>query len=150
MMLGNGNSKNSQDFDLNLAPVIDCLTVLIAFMLASATFLSIGILDAGIAAAGNTATDVTPPPVNIAIELSAGEKVVVKLSGKSNQSYPISRKGEGWDYDSLSALLKDIKTRWPGVNAATLIADNSVQYKDVVKAMEVIRKDLPAVLLGGF
>ena len=44
-----------KDFDLNLAPIIDCMTVLITFMLASASFLSIGILDAGVAAAGATA-----------------------------------------------------------------------------------------------
>jgi biopolymer transport protein ExbD len=50
MSVGGGNS---QDADINLAPIIDCFTVLIAFMLVSASFLSIGVLDAGIAAAYN-------------------------------------------------------------------------------------------------
>ena len=36
----------SLDFELNLAPIIDCLVVLITFMLASASFLSISIFDA--------------------------------------------------------------------------------------------------------
>ena len=43
------DSKNSLDFELNLAPIIDCFTVLIAFILISASFASINILDAGIA-----------------------------------------------------------------------------------------------------
>ena len=38
----------SQDFDVNITPIIDSFTVLITFMLASASFLSVGIFDAGI------------------------------------------------------------------------------------------------------
>jgi biopolymer transport protein ExbD len=55
MISGGGGSPGrkskgaSQDFDLNLAPIIDCITVLIAFILISTSFISIGLLDAGIA-----------------------------------------------------------------------------------------------------
>lgn len=144
-----------QDFDLNLAPIIDCLTVLIAFMLASATFLSIGILDAGVAAAGATATDsAAPPPINVTIELGLDHALTLKVSGKENQNVKIAEvgaQGKGdWNYNELTQNLKSLKTRYPSVNAVTLAADNSIQYMEIVKSMELIRHTMPVVLLGGF
>jgi biopolymer transport protein ExbD len=147
---GGGRGSQSQDFELNLASIIDAFTVLIAFMLASASFLSIGILDAGVAAAGATAAAGTPPSINVTIELAPDSRMVVKTTGKSQASTPITAKSGTWDYDSLTSALGQLKTKYPDVNAVTLVADNVVQYKDVVKAMEVTRKTLPVVLLGGF
>jgi biopolymer transport protein ExbD len=46
MFVGGESGKKSREFDLNLAPIIDCLTVLITFLLASAAFLAIGQLTA--------------------------------------------------------------------------------------------------------
>src|SRR4051812_36631719 len=112
MNVGSGGS-DSQDFELNLASLIDCFTVLITFMLASASFLSIGLLDAGIAAAGATsAAKSEPPPVNIAIELAKDESFVIKITGKENRTVPISAKGGHWDLEGLALGLTEVKGRW--------------------------------------
>lgn len=151
MMMGSeGGSNSSQDFELNLASIIDCLTVLIAFILASASFLSIGILDAGIAAAGTAQSDSTPPAVTVTVELGKDHAMQVKLSGKANATTPIAAKAGAWDHEKLTLELQAIKEKWKDVNAAILSADNSIEYKDVVKSMETIRKTMPAVMLGGF
>lgn len=154
MMIGSesGGSRGaqSQDFELNLASIIDCLTVLIAFILASASFLSIGILDAGVAAAGTTATDSTPPPITITVELDQWQKITLKVTGKSTSTTPIAARNGAWDYESLTQSLASLKQKWPSANAAILTAENDVEYRNVVKSMEVIRKTLPVVLLGGF
>jgi biopolymer transport protein ExbD len=151
-MSGSGPSgSGGQDFELNLASIIDCFTVLIAFMLASASFLSIGILDAGVAAAGaQAATSDKPPSVNLTVELAKDHKMVLKLSGKSTSNTPIEAKSGAWNYEELGRSLASTKGRFSDLNAVTLTADNSIEYKDVVKAMEAIRKTIPVVLLGGF
>lgn len=148
---GQDSGKGGQDFDLNLAPIIDCLTVLIAFMLASATFLSIGILDAGVAAASASPSDnATPPPVNVVIELGLDHALTLKVTGKENQNLKITQAGKDWNYAELTQNLKALKTRYPTVNAVTLSAENHVEYIEVVKSMELIRQTMPVVLLGGF
>jgi biopolymer transport protein ExbD len=161
MSIGGPGGSGNQDFDLNLAPIIDCMTVLITFMLASASFLSIGILDAGVAAAGATAvTDQAPPPVNVAVEIGKDQNFVVHVTGKETLNIPIAR-GNGqataqnsaaspYDYDNLTRQLASIAGRYTAVKAVTLSADNSVEYQDIVKAMDVVRKTMPVVLLGGF
>lgn len=145
-----GGKGGSQDFDINLAPIIDCLTVLITFILASASFLSIGILDAGIAAAGTAAKDAPPPAVNVTVELASAKNLVVKVQGKANSSQTIAAKDGDYDLDALKENLGGVKSHWPEVNAVVLTADNGVEYRYVVKTMESIRKTIPAVMLGGF
>lgn len=149
--IGGGRGGESQDFELNLASIIDCFTVLIAFMLASTAFLSIGILDAGVAAAGNTATDNSPPPpVNLEVVMSNTKTMSIKVTGKTNSNFSVSAKDGTWNLAEMNEKLAGLHQQWPTVNAITLTADNTVEYQDVIKTMDSVRKTIPVVLLGGF
>lgn len=151
MSAGVSSGGNSQDVELNLASIIDCFTVLIAFMLASASFLSIGILDAGVAAAGAQAAPGTPPSVNVTVELGTAGKLAVKLSGKASSTINLPALADGKsDYEGLTRSLASAHSKYTDIAAVTLTADNNTEYKEVVKAMEQIRKTIPVVLLGGF
>ncbi len=133
----------AQDFELNLASIIDCFTVLITFMLASASFISIGILDAGITAGGTVLKESVSPEVILTIELKNSQTILIKTQGKKNHSDEIV-------YEKLSQSLLELKSHWPNLSSATLIAENQIEYQDVVKTMDQIRKIIPAVMLGGF
>src|SRR3989338_6075956 len=90
----NKPGSQSQDFELNLASIIDCFTVLVTFLLASSAFLSIGILDAGIAAGGSTTPDNKAAPlVQLALDLLPGHKMEVRVTGKVNQTISIPSDG---------------------------------------------------------
>jgi biopolymer transport protein ExbD len=163
-----GPRAQSQDFELNLASIIDCLTVLIAFVMISTSFVSIGILDAGVAAGGETAVTQAPAPVNLTITLKADHSISLKLAGKVTSETKVAAPAKGkegaegkdakgvkgandaWDYKALSEQLAEVKRKWPTLNGAVLVADNAVPYRDVVKSMEAARKSIPAILLGGF
>lgn len=147
---GGGRGSQSQDVELNLASIIDCFTVLIAFMLVSAAFVSIGILDAGVAAAGAQSAGNTPPSVQVTVELSAGHKLSLKTLGKETKTYELPAKDGAWDHAALQEQLTGLKQRYNDIAAVTLVADNAIEYKEVIKAMEMTRKVIPVVLLGGF
>ena len=119
-------------------------------MLVSASFLSIGILDAGIAATGATSTNATPPAVSVTVELKKDLSYRVKLSGKENRSVAVAAKDGTPDYDAMAAHLATMKQKWPVLSGATLSAENEVEYSNVVRSIEATRKQLPAVMLGGF
>ena len=149
--LGSGYGRNkSQDFELNITSIIDSFTVLIAFMLASASFLSVSVFDAGISAAGAAPASPVVPSINVSVLLAHDQGVTVKLSGKATSSLAVPAKAGRFDYEGLAAQLAGLKAKYPDVVAATLIAESTVEYRDVVRAMEVTRKSLPYVLLGGF
>ena len=148
---GGSGKHHSQDFELNITSIIDTFTVLITFMLASASFLSIGIFDAGISAGGDQATHVKPPEVNVEVALSRDHSFAIKLTGKVTSTIHVAATKAGdWDLDGLTSQLGGVKGRFASVQAATLSAENLVEYKDVIRAMESTRKTLPYVLLGGF
>lgn len=149
-----GKATN-QDFELNLAPVIDCFTVLIAFIMVSTTYAAIGIMDAGVAAGGESKASATPPPVQITVEMKVDRSLRVKVSGKANRDVPVAPlKGEGgaadWNHKAMNEQLAGLRASWPAVGVVTLVADNTIPYKDVIGTMEAVRKTMPSILLGGF
>jgi biopolymer transport protein ExbD len=150
MSIGPIEGSQSQEVDLNLAPILDAFVVLIAFMLASASFLSIGILDAGVAAPSSAPLDTTPPPVNISITIKGQDRFYIEVTGKAKQNITIAATANGLNYGELKSHLTQIKNQWPTVDALTLSADNRIEYRKVVKAMDEARKVIPVVLLGGF
>jgi biopolymer transport protein ExbD len=141
MSVGGGNS---QDADINLAPIIDCFTVLIAFMLVSASFLSIGVLDAGIAAATPAPQNTPPPPVQIEVLIKANHTFEIRLTGKEKRNISVSQ------IDGLPSELNALKSKYSTVSGATLSAENGVEYKEVIQTMDITRKSFAAVALGGF
>ena len=145
-----GRRLEGQDFELNLASIIDCFTVLIAFMLASASFVSIGILDAGVAAASATQTGGAPPSLQLTIALKSDHTAELQVTGKIKRMQSIPALGNEWDYATLSKQLGQLKAQVPDLQAVTLVADNTLPYREVIKSMELIRKTIPVVLLGGF
>ena len=80
-----------QDFELNIASIIDCFVVLIAFILISTSFFSIGILDAEVSGGGADAS-VAKAEETAVIELKADHSILVKHGTGRNASTRIDRK----------------------------------------------------------
>lgn len=131
------------DFEIQLAPIIDCFVVLITFMLASASFLSISIFDAGytpVQAVG----DPKPPPVTVTMTIKSGQRIVIEVDGKERSKQEKHSPAEAGEF------LKGIKGRYPALDSVTLSAEDGIPYEELVKTMEVIRPVMPGIVLGGF
>ncbi|HTL11945.1 MAG TPA: biopolymer transporter ExbD [Bdellovibrionota bacterium] len=139
-----GPIEGGQDVELNLAPIIDAFTVLIAFMLVSASFLAVGVLDAGVAAGGKATDKAKPPAITLHLHLQADQKIRLETTGQQTVKLTLTSE------DELKGQLNKLKTRFPDVKTAILSADDAVAYEDVIKEMAVIRASFPGVLLGGF
>lgn len=133
----------SLDFDLNLAPIIDCFTVLITFMLASASFLSISIFDAGFTSS-EVQGDPTPPPITVTMHLKKDGSLQVITKGQLESTNTFQNPEE------TAEALRQLREKYPGVESMTITADAEVEYEPIVKAMEKTRKYMPGMVLGGF
>jgi biopolymer transport protein ExbD len=138
----------SQDFDLNLAPIIDCFTVLIAFMLASASFLAIGIFDAG-AAASSAANSGQPPAIRIEAQLDMNKTIDLHVEGKVNLRKKIPPRDGTYDRAALIAEIGELRNRFPDTKGMVLRAEDDVEYAEIIAAMEGLKKKIPSVMLGG-
>lgn len=132
------------ELELNLAPVIDCLTVLIGFVMISASFAGTRLLDVNLGAGAETTTARRSPPVKAEILLAPNGLMRLAVSGQER------RRMEVRNASQLTELLTELKRRWPELNGATVVAQDSVDYRSVVSVMDTVRRLLPAVTLGGF
>lgn len=131
---------SSQDFELNLAPIIDCFTVLITFLLATASFLSIGFLEARAAAQRAESGVAQEPRAILRVRLiEPGEAFEFDLSGRRAR-FPVAE---------LEMRAKEWKAAHPQLETATLEAEDAIEYKTVVDAMDKLRTAIPVIQLSG-
>lgn len=143
-----GNTQAcSQEVELNITSIVDCFTVLITFMLASASFLSIGFFEAATIGPGEPGKE-TPPPIEITVTLRKDFTYLIKVTGKASRERRLEAASGAWNHDALAGELASLKNTWPTVTSVALMAENGVTYKSLIESMDRIRKQLPLVLLG--
>jgi biopolymer transport protein ExbD len=151
-----GPVEGGSDVELNLAPIIDCFTVLITYLLVTASFLSLAALDVGVSASGAgtpppAKVDNTPPPMVMSLEAMANGDVKVNVrGGVSGREYPyvITNLGGQRDPDRLLAKLEEIKKKWPTISDASISAEPAVIYKDLVQVIKKVQEAMPKVLIS--
>jgi biopolymer transport protein ExbD len=149
MNVSSGDGKGG-DVDLNLAPIIDCFTVLIIFLLASASFLSIGILSVSAALPGQGASQEKPPSITVEVELTTKNDVKIHVTGKTKVDRSIASKAGEINTTDLMREVEGLQAQWPDTKGLILSAEDEVPYSQVVRVMELARVKFPAILLGGF
>jgi len=141
---------SDQDFDLNIAPIIDCFTVLIAYLLISASFISIGFFDVGVSTTSEVTAPTQPPAPQemMSVAIGAGESLEVKLSGPEIATIEVPGKGGHRDYDGLMAQVRAARSRWPALTDASVKADSQIEYREVIQTIEQLKKEVPKVFVG--
>ena len=140
---------SEQDFDLNITPIIDCFTVLIAYLLISASFVSIGFFEVG---ASTTAEVTTPTQTTVqeslTVGLGAAGVLELKLTGPETQTIALPARAGRWDFEGLVAAAAKIHNRLPSLNEASVTAGSKVEYREVIHAIEALKKEIPKVFVG--
>ena len=143
-MISPTGQDGGQDFELNLASIIDCLTVIIAFLLLSSSFVSYGALDTAVAAPqreGAASTAQQPQALSLTVKILENNRAELLLSGTAHERRTLSR-------SDLLTELKTVQGKYPGLSGMVLTAERRVNYSEVIHAMDDARKVFPAVALG--
>jgi biopolymer transport protein ExbD len=141
-----------QDFELNLASIIDCFTVLITYLLVSASFITLGTFDVTVATPSDQAEETDPPPpeVSLAIRLAEDSGLELELSGREQRRLEVPARSPGSiDLDGLDARLQELKNAYPALDGAQVSAHDTVRYRNLVQVIEHSRAVLPKVALSG-
>jgi len=147
-MSANLGNNSGQEVDLNITPIIDCFTVLITFLLASASFLSIGFFEAytpGVTASAET----LEPDVEVILKVNSKQIVEVKLKGKINNSTQFSIT-EPLALEKMEKIIEKIREEKLTLNQILLTAENDVPYQNLIKVMDTLQKSSIPVVMGDF
>lgn len=141
----------NEDVELNLASIIDCFTVLITYLLVSASFIAMGAFDVNVLTprpAGEISKD---PTLNLSLKLLSSHEMQMKLESATHQDdleVKIPPTDKGLDKEVMLTQLVEIKKKWPDLENAVLSSSGSIEYAEIVQVIEATKKLIPAVSLG--
>lgn len=148
-----GGRGRSTNLELNLVPFIDLMSVLITFLLISAVWTQVSMIQLGASFASPRDPEQeikTPPPLeDLVLKLEIRNKGYVLFVGKDVRSIP-KLKGE-YDKDSLIADLIKVKQMYPDKGNIKMAIEDAIIYDHVVSAMDIGLKAgfSPELLTGG-
>lgn len=141
-----GRGGRSISLEPNLVPFIDLMSVLITFLLISAVWTQVQMIQMGSSMYSQSLEDTDPPPPTPQAEVVL--KVEVKSSGFGlvigNQNFLLPKLGDGsFDEAGLRAQLQRVKELYPQKIDATLAVADDIPYEFMIRTMDQI-------LLTGF
>jgi biopolymer transport protein TolR len=139
-----GDGSRSTTVDLNLVPIIDLMSVCIIFLLITAVWTQVSMIQIGSSIYGKKNEDdqaEPPPKVEIPFRLdvmNTGYRVIV---GHQTMSFP--KVNGNYDNDKLTAELKKVKELYPEKVDAVVTVQDDLPYESLISGMD-------ALLVAGF
>ena len=131
--------KESLEMDimeiLNLTPMMDVLTVLVVFLLITAVFTSIAVMDLNVPT--NTGEAVSSKP-NFAIEVIVRRSGLEIANGSSVEA-AIPKIDGKYDLKKLTEMLISLKAQYPKKEDATVLMEPKIEYDYLVQVMDAVR-----------
>jgi biopolymer transport protein ExbD len=130
--------------DVNLIPFIDLMSVCIIFLLLTAVWTQVSMIQIGSSVYGkkNDVTQAEPPPrPEVAFRMDVVDSGYILNVGKSRTDIP--RKNGLFDRDGLYKALVTIKQQYPDKNDAIIAMADELTYEELIRGMDTL-------LLAGF
>ena len=133
-----GGGKKSVDFQLNLIPCIDLLSVLISFLLFTSVWTQVAKIDVK-QTPNLPSDDPTPPPPD---EAKLNLTVLIKATGytvsaKGVVVKEIEKKGDTYDVTTLSEALKQVRAEHPENEEIQVTCEDKVPYQELITVMDI-------------
>jgi biopolymer transport protein ExbD len=122
---------------LEIAAFLNLIVVLVPFLLSTAVFSRLAVLD------------LTLPAQSSGIENLKGDlqlEVVIRPDGLNvgdrigGQIMWIANTASGYDYRTLSQLMQELKSRFPDKTEASILAESNTPYDVLVQVMDGVRE----------
>jgi len=134
-----GHRRHDHDTaELNITAFMNLMVILVPFLLITAVFSRLAILELNLPGSSTEAVD----PQDQAFQLEVivrSDKIEV---GDRNQGllgiYPNSDEGE-YDYEALSGKLSELKDRYPEKTDASILLESDIEYNTLVQVMDRVR-----------
>jgi len=126
--------------ELLLVPMIDIFTVLVTFLLMTAVFSRITIVELDLPSAASTTF--TPPSFRLEVIV---KKEGFELTNGTSLIATIPKVNGAYDLKSLGDLALSLKRDYPDAANASVLLQPDIPYDDLIQVMDVIRSaELPA------
>jgi len=124
-----------QELEINITTFLNLMVVLIPFLLISAVFSRVTIMELSVpTSAGGSALN-TP---NFAIEVIVRKKGLEIANGSSVEA-AIPKKDDQYNMQMLYEMLKRLKAQYPEKDDATVLMEPDIEYDYLIQIMDAVR-----------
>lgn len=148
---GRIRSRDEEEPDINMIPVMNMFMVLIPFLLMSASFFDIKAINTSVPVHADTASKDADPQktkkITVVLEIKSNEVRISALSDTPNDLQLSSMEtvvprmaGGEISVAAVADHLKSLKARYPASDTMILIPDDEVSYHEIIRAMDCARR----------
>nr|BFD58263.1 hypothetical protein CKG001_03700 [Bdellovibrio sp. CKG001]BFD61693.1 hypothetical protein BdHM001_03740 [Bdellovibrio sp. HM001]BFD65495.1 hypothetical protein HAGR004_05170 [Bdellovibrio sp. HAGR004] len=134
--------KKELNFEINILPILDILSVLICFLLLTAVFVQIGTLDTKQAIGDNSTAGAKNPP-SLWVTMAADGGVQLSLRDVPKAKVLESRIGKstkGVNWEALEGKLKALRDQYPDLKTSVVRPEANTSYGDVIRVMDQLKQ----------
>ncbi len=130
----------SQPGEVNITAFMNLMVILVPFLLITAVFSRITILDLDLPTAGDPRQNAnTEQPDQLQLEVTVRKDIVEIGDRKRGRLKLFSVDAEGHYLQEISAMLQQIKARLPEKTDITLLLETDIPYQRLVQMMDTLR-----------
>ena len=140
-LLSRRHRGNKDTPELEITTFMNLMVVLVPFLLISAVFSRVTILELSVPTAAGGGAMVKP---NFTIEVVV-RKAGLELSNGLQVVAALPKKDDDYDLNKLSQMLIRLKKDYPDKDDATVLMEPDISYDSLIRVMDTVREaDLPA------
>ncbi|KYG62726.1 biopolymer transporter ExbD [Bdellovibrio bacteriovorus] len=138
------HSKKHLDFEVNLIPFIDLLSVSICFLLITAVWLNVGSMDVKQAVGGQAQEDTKKSPL-VWIRMTPAGDLDLEVQQSSLvpaglRKFRVSQVDKKVNYEGLEKALTNLKAVEPSLNTGLIQPTAATSYEEIIDVMDKLKK----------
>ena len=135
-----GRERGYQDDNLNITPIMNIFLILIPFLLLTAVFVRISILEFSLPTAEQARKPAQQKRHVVTILKITESGFELKTEGDKAFT-TIARRQEGFDYNGLVEQLSGVKDLHPETEDIILAPESRIKYETLIKVMDSCREN---------
>ncbi len=144
-----GRAGVRREADVNIIGVMNLFLILVPFLLLTAVFVKIAVLELSLPSAGRKG-GVAAPDKPAVLNILAVEEDGFKLNSPYMSHPKLPKIGGTFDYKGLAAQLKAVKAKYPESEDIVISPASTILYEVIVKVMDTCREaGFPNISLAG-
>lgn len=137
MSLLRSRNRHRETVELNITAFMNLMVILVPFLLITAVFSQVSILELNLPADGAAPAEPAEPELQLEITIR-GASIDVGDRGTGLLAV-IENTPAGYNLDELGSYLRQVKQRFPDKSDATLLLEPEISYQTLVAVMDRVR-----------
>jgi len=130
-------NRKHEAVELNITAFMNLMVILVPFLLITAVFSQVAILELNLPTSQTEASEEQEPEFQL--EITVRETMIDVGDRTAGLLTRIESTAEGYDLETLSGYLGQVKARFPEKIDATLLLEPDISYEVLVSVMDTVR-----------